>query len=175
MAVVYDTSEGGRLLEHAGPAWQCQPLRPFAVIAMQPVRALLSLVLMCAVPAGCTLLAATALLPTAQRHWQLPAGTTTAQLFDCGEQTLDALRDSNSSWETVSRCDEPNGVLETGHYPQRNRTGFRLRLHHERSANTAKLALRGAGAWFADLGVEAAAGQLQAGIASCLRSPGFSA
>ena len=156
------------MLERVGPAGHCQQLRPFAVIAMQPVRSLLYLLPAFVVLAGCTLFPATAPLPTAQRSWQLPAGTPTVQLFDCSEQGLDALRADNSSWEPVSRRDEHAGVLESGHYRQRNRTGFRLHLQHERSGDTAQLALRGAGVWFVDLGVEAAADQLQAGIAACL-------
>ena len=135
---------------------------------MQAERTLLYLLPVGFVLAGCTLVAATARLPTAQRHWQMPPSTATTQLFDCSEQVLDTLRADSSSWEPVSRRDEHAGVLETGNYQQRNRTGFRLRLQHERVEGSARLALRGAGAWFADLGVEAAADQLQTGIAACL-------
>lgn len=121
----------------------------------------LSLCLLCAAGlASC--------VPTSTRQISLPPGLPSARVFACTEQAIVHLRAGNSAWQPVSLRDEGAGVLESGDYQQRNRTGLRIRLLHRSGSDSAQLLLRGAGAYFTDLGVEAAADQLQTAIMACV-------
>lgn len=108
-------------------------------------------------------------VPTGSRQLALPPELSRAQLFDCTEQALTGLRAGRTAWEPVSLRDDVAGVLESGHYGQHNRIGLRIRLQHHRGSDRAQLWVRGAGPYFTDLGVEAAAGQLQNALQQCLR------
>ena len=110
-----------------------------------------------------------ACVPSSRRQVSLPHALPTAQLFACTEEAITHLRAGNQAWQPVSLRDDGAGVLESGDYPQRNRIGLRIRLQHRSGSDRAQLLLRGAGPYFIDLGVDAAADELAAAIEGCLR------
>lgn len=111
----------------------------------------------------------TACVPTSTRQLSLPRGLPTTQLFACTEQAITHLRAGNQTWQPVSFRDDAAGVLESGDYQLRNRGGLRIRLQHRSGSDRAQLWLRGAGAYFTDLGVDTAADEISAAIEGCVR------
>lgn len=97
----------------------------------------------------------------------LPAGLDTERLFDCAESSIASFARESSSWPGVSRRDAAAGILESGEFAEENRSGFRIRL--ERTGPTAAtIEMKGAGAYFADLGVDQAMTDFKASLTNCL-------
>ena len=91
----------------------------------------------------------------------------TEAVFVCAERQLQTLAKDNSLWiPEVTRRDTAAATLETGHYEDDNVTGFRIRLNHRAAAGKVDVELKGAGAYFVDLGVDTAIADLPVAISS---------
>lgn len=93
----------------------------------------------------------------------------TDAVFVCAERQVQALAKDNDLWILgVTRRDAATATLETGHYEDDNVTGFRIRLHHRPAAGKIDIELKGAGAYFTDLGVDAAIADFRRDLERCL-------
>lgn len=110
--------------------------------------------------------------PRASISLEVPEAVATAQVFDCVRAGV-AARPGRRGWVNteVTRLDRTRGVIETGDYPGDNVIGLRTRT--ELSARPRKLVMRirGGGPYFADIGIDAAALDLQARLRDCLALP----
>ncbi|MCD9031501.1 hypothetical protein LDO32_07135 [Luteimonas sp. Y-2-2-4F] len=118
--------------------------------------------------AGCSL-SDSGIVPTAQGTVHVGPGRPVAGIFDCAQRRLAELGAREASWDhEVTLRDEASGRLETGHFDDDNVSGFRLRLQYRPVDGAVDLRLRGAGAYFTDLGVEGALDEFEQGFESCL-------
>ncbi|UYB51298.1 hypothetical protein OCJ37_15045 [Xanthomonas sp. AM6] len=106
--------------------------------------------------------------PMASDVLVVPADLPTQRLFDCAETSISKLSETSSSWPKVTRKDDAKGVLESGNFEEENRSGFRMRIERPQGAGQARITLKGAGAYFVDLGVEQAMKDLKASLDSCV-------
>lgn len=112
---------------------------------------------------------ATMQAPKQQARIAVAPGTTTEQVFACAERELRTLAAEDESWlGEVTRRDLAQAVLESGDYNNEDITGFRVRLQHHAGNNSVELETKGAGAYFVDLGVEAAAQTFRQRLEHCL-------
>ncbi|WP_295932738.1 hypothetical protein [uncultured Xanthomonas sp.] len=125
--------------------------------------------------AGLALVASACSMPAAARKTtmasavlRVPADLPNQRLFDCAESSIAALSETSSSWPKVTREDPAQGILESGDFPETNRSGFRLCLERPPGASQAKLVLKGAGAYFVDLGVDQAMQDLKTALDRCI-------
>ncbi|WP_260676264.1 hypothetical protein [Xanthomonas graminis] len=109
--------------------------------------------------------------PMASDVLAIPADLPTQRLFDCAETSIAQLSETSSSWPKVTRKDAANGVLESGNFEDANRSGFRMRIERAQGTSQAKITLKGAGAYFADLGVAQAMQDLKTALGSCIATP----
>lgn len=79
-----------------------------------------------------------------------------ARIFDCAEAAVSDLSQTSSSWPKITLRDESKGVLESGDYPADDKTGFRMRLERINAGTGIRVHLKGAGAYYVDLGVQKA-------------------
>ncbi len=101
----------------------------------------------------------------------LPASLETAQLFDCAASSIATFAKTSSSWPGVTHRDVDAGVLESGDFANENKTGFRV--HIERTSPTeATIQMKGAGAYFTDLGVDQAMSDFKASLSTCIAGTG---
>ncbi|MCE4552808.1 hypothetical protein, partial [Xanthomonas hortorum] len=77
---------------------------------------------------GCNAFLATGKIPTASDHLAIPRDLPNQRLFDCAELSISKLSATDSSWREVTHKDISNGVLESGTFDDKNRTGFRMRI-----------------------------------------------
>ena len=102
---------------------------------------------------------------------EVPSATSTEALFSCAETTVQALADTDDRWDPrVTRRDVEAGVLETSNYGKENESGFRIRLRFVSGSGQAQVGLKGAGAYFIDLGVEEAMTRFKSKMSVCLSS-----
>ncbi|WIH05888.1 hypothetical protein KHF85_05340 [Xanthomonas translucens pv. graminis] len=120
---------------------------------------------------ACSMAEAAPKTPMASDVLALPADQPTQRLFDCAETSIAHLSETSSSWPKVTRKDAANGVLESGNFEDANRSGFRIRIERAQGVGQAKIALKGAGAYFADLGVAQAMQDLKTALGSCIATP----
>lgn len=114
---------------------------------------------------------ATMQAPRQQARIAVAPGTTTAQVFACAERELQALAAEDETWlGEVTRRDFAQAVLESGDYNNEDITGFRVRLEHHVASNTIEVEAKGAGAYFVDLGVDAAMQTFRQRFERCLGS-----
>jgi len=112
------------------------------------------------------------LVPTASGTLDLPAGTSTATVFVCVEESVRALHRAQSLWnDRVTRRDLSAGLIETGDFDDDNVIGFRVRVRSAPGSSEATVQIKGAGAYFTDLGVDKALSDFEAGMRACLPSP----
>ncbi|WP_369914385.1 hypothetical protein AB8810_16895 [Xanthomonas sp. NCPPB 3005] len=109
--------------------------------------------------------------PMASDVLVVPADLPTQRLFDCAETSIARLSETSSSWPKVTRKDDARGVLESGNFEDANRSGFRMRIERAQGAGQARIALKGAGAYFADLGVAQAMQDLKTALGRCIATP----
>ncbi|WP_369933795.1 hypothetical protein [Xanthomonas tesorieronis] len=119
---------------------------------------------------ACGTSAAAKKTPMASDVLAVPADVPTRVLFTCAQDTIARFSDTSSSWPKVTRNDAAAGVLESGDFPKKNRSGFRMRIERPRGAVQAKITLKGAGAYFADLGVDQALADLKSELDTCIAS-----
>ncbi|MBO9827772.1 hypothetical protein J7373_05850 [Xanthomonas sp. A2111] len=120
------------------------------------------------VASACSMPAAARKTPMASAVLSVPADLPNQRLFDCAESSIATLSETRSSWPKVTREDPAQGILESGDFPETNRSGFRLRMERPPGANQAKLALKGAGAYFVDLGVDQAMQAFKTALGRCV-------
>lgn len=120
------------------------------------------------VASACSMPAAARKAPMASAVLSVPTDLPNQRLFDCAESSIAALSETSSSWPKVTREDPAKGILESGDFPDTNRSGFRLHLERPPGANQAELALKGAGAYFVDLGVDKAMQDLKTALDRCV-------
>ncbi len=100
---------------------------------------------------------------------EIATNIATETVFTCAERQVQALAKDNDLWiSEVTRRDATTAILETGHYEDDNVTGFRIRLYHRPAAGRIDVELKGAGAYFTDLGVDAAIADFRRDLARCL-------
>jgi len=138
---------------------------------MKPWLAAVQITGLLIVAGGCSVPAAARTPPMASDVLAIPADLPTQRLFDCAEASIAHLSETSSSWPTVTRKDAANGVLESGNFEDANRSGFRMRIERAQGAGQARIALKGAGAYFADLGVAQAMQDLKTALGSCIATP----
>ncbi len=93
----------------------------------------------------------------------------TEVVFVCTGRQLQTPAKDNKLWiKEVTRRDTSAATLETGHYEDDNVTGFRIRLHHCAAAGKVDVELKGAGAYFVDLGVDTAITDFRRELSRCL-------
>jgi hypothetical protein len=97
-----------------------------------------------------------------------PTELTNAKIFDCAELAIAEFSKTSSSWPKASLRNEEDGVMESGDYPADDKTGFRMRLERAEADAALQIHLKGAGAYYADLGVQKAINELTAEIESCI-------
>ncbi|UKE49953.1 hypothetical protein KCU57_14650 [Xanthomonas translucens] len=98
----------------------------------------------------------------------IPVDLPTQRLFDSAETSIAQLSETSSSWPKVTRKDAANGMLESGNFEDANRSGFRIRIERAQRAGQARIALKGVGAYCADLGVAQAMQDLKTALGSCI-------
>ena len=120
---------------------------------------------------GCVMSNTPMKAPQTSSAVDVPAGTSTEALFACAESTVQALADADDRWDPrVTRRDVGAGVLETSNYGKENESGFRIRLRFVSGSDRAQVGLKGAGAYFVDLGVEEAMARFKSTVSACLSS-----
>lgn len=117
---------------------------------------------------GCSKSSLTSRAPIASTTIFTPAKLTNAEIFDCAQVTIAELSKTSSSWPKISLRDEATGVLESGDYPADDKTGFRMRLQRAEAGAALQIDLKGAGAYYVDLGVEKAINELGTQIQRCI-------
>lgn len=124
---------------------------------------------------GCSLvdhLLARLLEPRASAVIDVPAVTTTAQVFECTRSAVAVMRGTRG-WHDpdVTRTDSALGVIETGPYAQPNRVGFRTRTVFVPEVRLVFLRVKGGGIYYTDLGVERTVLDLEGRLRACLAVP----
>lgn len=119
--------------------------------------------------AGCAMGDLPMKAPNASDSIEIPSGTSVESVFSCAETTVRELADADDRWDArVTRRDVAMGILETANYPEENESGFRIRLDFAQGNDRAQLQLKGAGAYFVDMGVEDAMRTLKAKRSTCI-------
>ncbi len=120
---------------------------------------------------GCVMSNTPMKAPQTSSAIEVPSATSTEALFSCAETTVQALADTDDRWDPrVTRRDVEAGVLETSNYGKENESGFRIRLRFVSGSGQAQVGLKGAGAYFIDLGVEEAMTRFKSKMSVCLSS-----
>ncbi len=117
---------------------------------------------------GCALTGAAGYPPSASRVVAVPADLPNPQLFDCAAAGLARLSETSSAWPGITRRDDAQGLLESGHFQEWNRSGFRVRIERPPGAREATLVLRAGGAYLADLGAAQALRDFEAVLKPCM-------
>lgn len=119
--------------------------------------------------AGCAMSDLPMKAPKTSDSIEIPAGTSVESVFACAETTVRDLAAADDRWDArVTRRDVATGILETSNYPEENESGFRIRLDFAQGDDRAQLQLKGAGAYFVDMGVEDAMRTLKAKLSTCI-------
>ncbi len=120
---------------------------------------------------GCSVSEATVHVPTAEATLPVASGIPVSKVFDCAQKELLRLGERDDLWNhEVTLLDAQAGTLETGEFGDDNVTGFRLRLSYLPRTGAVEIALKGAGAYFVDLGVDDALSEFRQGFERCLKS-----
>lgn len=119
--------------------------------------------------AGCAMSDLPMMAPKASDSIDIPAGTSVESVFACAETTVRDLADADDRWDArVTRRDVATGIFETSNFPEENESGFRIRLEFAQGDDRARLQVKGAGAYFVDMGVEDAMRSFKAKHAVCM-------
>lgn len=108
--------------------------------------------------------------PTASGSIPIPAGIQTEAVFSCAEQAVQTLNRDNELWDNeITRREIASAILETGDFEEENKSGFRLRMRVDPQAGVAEVTLKGAGAYFVDLGVDDGLREFVGKMRACLQ------
>lgn len=119
---------------------------------------------------GCGLYESVVGVPMAVATVQAPPATSVDRVFQCAETSINRLAQPDSFWRSdVTRRDRDEGILETGDFDKANVGGFRARITFDKRTNEIRIDLKGAGAYYEDIGVEKSAADLKGAMQGCLR------
>ncbi|GKS96291.1 hypothetical protein [Acidovorax sp. SUPP2825] len=121
---------------------------------------------------GCALTGTAGYPPSASRVLAVPADLPTPRLFDCAAASLARMSEASSAWPGITRRDDAQGLLESGHFPEWNRSGFRMRIERPPGGGEATLTLKAGGAYLADLGAAQAMNDFEAVLRPCIGAAG---
>ena len=120
---------------------------------------------------GCGLYESLVGIPTATAIMRTPSATSVNRVFQCAETGINQLATPNSFWRSdVTRRNPGEGVLETGDFGKANVGGFRARITFDRRNNEVRINLKGAGAYYEDIGVEKSVLDLKGRMQACLQA-----
>lgn len=107
-------------------------------------------------------------MPLASDALNVPTALPNKRLFDCAQSSILELSRTSSSWPEVTLRNDSHGILESGDFGQDDKTGFRMRIERPSGTGLATIALKGAGAYYFDLGVDQAMKDLKATMQHCI-------
>ncbi|WP_083488130.1 hypothetical protein [Stenotrophomonas koreensis] len=119
---------------------------------------------------ACSMTQSASKMPMASASISTPADLSNARIFDCAEAAVSDLSQTSSSWPKITLRDESKGVLESGDYPADDKTGFRMRLERINAGTGIRVHLKGAGAYYVDLGVQKAIDDLTRKVDECIKA-----
>jgi hypothetical protein len=133
-------------------------------------RKILIVALLLCVPLAVLLVKALPMKAPSTSAWiQAPAGVASDTVVSCVENVVLALAGEDDRWNPrVTRKDIDAGILETGDFDEENRSGFRVKVVFDRNTRRMHVGLKGAGAYFVDMGVESAIGEFDSATRRCL-------
>ena len=107
--------------------------------------------------------------PSASDYVDTPVGISADSLVSCAESAVMQLERGDDRWDKrVTLKDAQAGIIETGNFQEENESGFRVRVAFAPEKNRADIALKGAGAYFVDLGADEAMAEFKKAISKCL-------
>ena len=119
---------------------------------------------------GCGLYESLAGIPMATAIVRTPNATSVDRAFRCAETSIERLAKTNSFWRSdVTRKNPDEGVLETGDFGKANVGGFRARITFDQKNHEIRIDLKGAGAYYKDIGVEKSVVDLKNRMQGCLK------
>lgn len=93
------------------------------------------------------------------------------RVFQCTETSIKHLAQPDSFWRSdVTRRDPDEGILETGDFDKANVGGFRAKITFDKQSNEIRIDLKGAGAYYEDIGVEKSVADLKREMQGCLQA-----
>ena len=120
---------------------------------------------------GCGLYESVVGVPMAAAVVQAPPATSMDRVFQCAETSVKRLAQPDSFWRSdVTRRDHDEGILETGDFGKANVGGFRARITFDKRTNEIRIDLKGAGAYYKDIGVEKSVADLKNEMQGCLQA-----
>lgn len=107
--------------------------------------------------------------PSASKDLVVPAQADNQRFVSCAERSVNRLAAKDDRWDSrITHRDPAGGTLETGDFPTENESGFRVRVTRDPGKSSAHVRVKGAGAYFTDLGVDAAAEAFADTLEQCL-------
>lgn len=120
--------------------------------------------------APCFLLAG-CLAPAASQSVELAQEISGARVVACAERAVSELARADDRWDPrVTHRDPVKGVLETGNFSEENESGFRVQVELHARRRQVDVDLKGAGAYFVDMGVAEAIDAFSRKLTPCLQS-----
>ena len=102
---------------------------------------------------------------------QAPPSTSVDRVFQCAEISIRRLAQPDSFWRSdVTRRDPGEGILETGDFDKANVGGFRAKITFDKQSDQIRIDLKGAGAYYEDIGVEKSVADLKTEMEGCLQA-----
>ena len=120
---------------------------------------------------GCGLYESVVGVPRAVATVQAPPAAGVDRVFQCTETSIKHLAQPDSFWRSdVTRRDPDEGILETGDFDKANVGGFRAKITFDKQSNQIRIDLKGAGAYYEDIGVEKSVADLKREMQGCLQA-----
>ncbi|NOT87829.1 MAG: hypothetical protein HOP03_06580 [Lysobacter sp.] len=125
-------------------------------------------------PTGCSMNGLPMKAPSASSSIEAPPEVSADAVLSCAERAVVRLEKTDEQWDLrVTRKDIRSGILETGNFAEENESGFRVKVTFDPDTHRIDIVLKGAGAYFVDLGVDSAIDAFSAAMRECLpRSAG---
>ncbi len=118
---------------------------------------------------GCVMTSQLMKAPSVSDSIPVRKGTTTEVVVSCAESAVRTMAQNDDRWDArITRKEMDTGILETGNFEEENESGFRIRMDFDSRAGKVNVVLKGAGAYFVDLGVEAAIVEFNTAMRECL-------
>lgn len=125
--------------------------------------------LLAAILLGCTMNSLPDKAPSASKTIVASTSIDADRVLSCSEQAVSELADKDDRWDSrITHRDLATGVLETGNFQEENESGFRVRVALGPQRNVVNVDLKGAGAYFVDLGVDEAIAEFSTMLEQCL-------
>ena len=118
---------------------------------------------------GCVMTSQLMKAPSVSDSIPVRQGTTAEVVVSCAESAVRTMAQNDDRWDArITRKEMDAGILETGNFEEENESGFRIRMDFDPRAGKVNVVLKGAGAYFVDLGVEAAIVEFNTAMRECL-------